>query len=481
MDNAKVVKSNQEQALASWVNYLNQVRLSKLIESLNLQDKNLADALKVLDWAQREVSETIISNRGGDSGIHGFLAEILETGIHNARRLADGRSTNMEWCNDNGPIDLMRDGVGIQQKFYQSDGLFSLNAAAKHLEHYPDFLKSGQKYQIPKDQFEKVAFLNSLSEKEAYHKLSATSDPTISQWRKVHSFFENSDLKADDFEPAHIRYDEAQRDNANNTLVNERNNIEEIDKQNRDAAYQNSKPSFSEGAKATIVSAGIEGLTTFCLEIAKKLKTKKISEFSTDDWTEITKNSGFGFIKGGVRGSSMYILSNFTATPSFVASSVVTASFGIAEQVHLYRNGKLSDLKLIESSELLCLEASVSAISSLLGQVAIPVPIIGAMIGNTIGNIMFQASKNYLEDKEKELFTEFIKEQEELDKKLSAEYNEYTSLLNKNMKAYLDILDQAFAPNIDIAFNGSILLARQFDVPAEEILTDMERINIYFN
>ena len=49
------------------------------------------------------------------------------------------------------------------------------------------------------------------------------------------------------------------------------------------------------------------------------------------------------------------------------------------------------------------------------------------------------------------------------------------------MKAYLDILDQAFAPNIDTAFNGSILLARQFDVPAEEILTDMESINNYYN
>ena len=42
---------------------------------------------------------------------------------------------------------------------------------------------------------------------------------------------------------------------------------------------------------------------------------------------------------------------------------------------------------------------------------------------------MYQASKNYLEDKEKVLFAEFIKEQEELDKKLSAEYNEYTSVM----------------------------------------------------
>ena len=277
MDAAKVAKSNQEQALASWINYLNQVRLDKLIEDLNLQDKNLLEALKQLDWAKKEVSDIIISNRGGDSGIHGFLAEILETGVHNARRLVDGQGANMEWCNDNGPIDLMRDGIGIQQKFYQSDGLFSLNAAAKHFKHYPDFLENGQKYQIPKDQFEKVIFLNSLSEKEAYKQLNNVSDPTISQWRKVHSFFENSNLKIDDFESSHIKYDEAQRDVASNTLSNERDNIKEIDKQNRDNAYQKSKPSLSEGTKATVVSAGIEGLTTFCLEISKKLKTKKIS------------------------------------------------------------------------------------------------------------------------------------------------------------------------------------------------------------
>ena len=169
MEATKAIKSNQEQALASWVNYLNQVRLDKFIQGLNLQDKNLLDALKQIDWAQKEVNDIIIRNSGGDSGIHGFLAEILETGINNARRLVDGKTANMEWVNDNGPIDLMRDGIGIQQKFYQSDGLFSLNAAAKHFKQYPDFLKNGMRYQIPKDQYEKVVFLNSLSEKEAYH------------------------------------------------------------------------------------------------------------------------------------------------------------------------------------------------------------------------------------------------------------------------------------------------------------------------
>lgn len=480
MEAKDILKGTQEQALASWINYLNQVRLDQLIQNLHLQDKNLLEALKQMNWAQRKIDETILSNRGADTGIHGFLAEILETGINNARRSINGLSPNMEWINDNDAVDLVRDSIGIQQKFYQSDGLFSLNAAAKHLSHYPNFLKAGMKYQIPKDQYDKVIFLNSLSEKEAFHQLNATTDPTIGQWRKVHTFFKDSKLKVDDFEPSHIRYDQAQKANVNKTIAEEKENLHSIDKQNREAAYQKSKPSLSQGAKTTVVSASIEGLTTFCLEIARKRKNKKISEFSTNDWIEISKKSGLGFVKGGVRGSSMYIMSNFTATPTFVANSIVTASFGIAEQLHLYRTGKLTDLGLIESSEILCLEASISALSSMIGQVAIPIPIIGAMIGNAMGNIMFQISKTHLDKKEQEIFNKFMDEQTKLDKKLSSEYKEYIELLNKNMKAYLNILDEAFSPNVELAFRGSILLAQYMGVKSEEVLDSLESIDTYF-
>lgn len=480
MEAKDILKGTQEQALASWVNYLNQVRLNQLIQDFHLQDKNLLDALKEMNWAQINVDQTIISNRGADTGIHGFLAEILETGINNARRSINGLSPNMEWINDNDAVDLVRDGIGIQQKFYQSDGLFSLNAAARHLDRYPDFLKAGMKYQIPKDQYEKVLFLNSLSEKEAIHQLNATTDPTIGQWRKVHTFFKDSKLKVDDFEPSYIRYAQAQKANAGKTIAEEKENLHSIDKQNREAAYQKSKPSLSQGAKATVVSASIEGLTTFCLEIAKKRKSKKISEFSTDDWIEISKKSGFGFLKGGIRGSSMYILSNFTATPAFVASSVVTSSFGLAEQFHLYRSGTLSELELIESSEILCLEASVSALSSLIGQVAIPVPILGAMIGNTVGNVLFQISRDYFTEREQKLINRLVEQQSKLDLTLSKEYDQYIQLLDKNMAAYLNVLNAAFSPDIKAAFKGSIVLAKSMGVESDEILSDLDSVDSYF-
>ena len=65
-------------------------------------------------------------------------------------------------------------------------------------------------------------------------------------------------------------------------------------------------------------------------------------------------------------------------------------------------------------------------------------------------------------------------------KQLDFEYSEYIALLNKNMEVYLYILEQAFAPDVDVAFNGSILLAKQLGVPSEEILEDLESINAYF-
>lgn len=51
MDTEKVIKSNEEQAVGAWVNYLNQVRLDRLVSSLNKQDANLEKATDTLEKA----------------------------------------------------------------------------------------------------------------------------------------------------------------------------------------------------------------------------------------------------------------------------------------------------------------------------------------------------------------------------------------------------------------------------------------------
>ena len=45
----RAIKSTQEQAVASWITYLNQVRLDELVARLYQQDINLEEALKELE------------------------------------------------------------------------------------------------------------------------------------------------------------------------------------------------------------------------------------------------------------------------------------------------------------------------------------------------------------------------------------------------------------------------------------------------
>ena len=42
----KIFKSTQEQAFASWISYLNQIRLNELFNNLNQQEINFKEALK---------------------------------------------------------------------------------------------------------------------------------------------------------------------------------------------------------------------------------------------------------------------------------------------------------------------------------------------------------------------------------------------------------------------------------------------------
>ena len=164
----KVLRRNEEQAVASWINYLNQVRLDRLIEGLNNQEINFSDAINTLVSTMAKINETIIErNRGGLKGMHGFIAEVAECGVGNAREQILGKMPIYKWVNDNGPADLIRDGVEIQQKFVNSGNHLSLQAIKQHYSDYPWFLDGGRKYQIPADHYEKIKYLLSIPEEQA--------------------------------------------------------------------------------------------------------------------------------------------------------------------------------------------------------------------------------------------------------------------------------------------------------------------------
>lgn len=473
----------QEQAVASWVSYLNQLRMDNCFSVLSQQDEHLMEALTSVDEAIRKIDlEVVAANRGGQHGMHGFIAEIAEVGIGNARKQILGHQAVYQWVNDNGPVDLMREGVEIQQKFVAAGGRFSLGAIGEHLQKYPEYVNNGGKYQIPSNHFEVIQRLHALSPEEASKLLSRSGDgPSLRDWQRVQSFFQTGSVGIESIEPSTLRYDEVQRDVYASTMAAEKDSLRATDRSLRKDAHQQSQPTLREGGTVTLTAAATEGGTAFVLAVfTKRREGKRLNEFTGQDWLDIAGETGLGFGKGGVRGLSIYALTNFTATAAAVASSIVTASFSIAEQANKLRRNEIDELEFIETSELVALEAAVRALSASVGQATIPIPILGAVIGNTVGIVMYKSVASSLAKREAALIERYLDEQRALDEQLATEYREILEKLDQSMSDFLGLLERAFSPDVRVALVGSVELAAALGVASDEVLDTKEKVDAYF-
>ena len=163
-----------------------------------------------------------------------------------------------------------------------------------------------------------------------------------------------------------------------------------------------------------------------------------------------------------------------------VANGLLTASFSIAEQAHQLRTGEIDETSFIYNSEIMCLDAAVSAASSLIGQALIPIPVVGAIIGNAVGTMVYKIAKDHLSEKEQALMRSYCAESEELDNRLNVQYGSLIAALNEDMALYLSILEQAFSMDPKIALYGSVELAKQMGVPCNEILDTKTKIDSFF-
>ena len=478
-----VASSNQEQAVAAWIGYLNQLRLDTLLSRLAAQDEHLGDALSSIDSAIRKIDLEVVSrNRGGVKGMHGFIAEVAEVGIGNARRLVVGDGSAYEWVNDNGPVDLLREGIEIQQKFVAAGGRLGLGAITEHLTRYPDFAENGGRYQIPRDHYEVIRDLRAMSAEDAGTLLSRTGEgPSLKDWSRVQAFFDTGDVDFGSLEPSRLDYDQVQRGAFGETLEAEKEALQSTDENIRDDLRNDSRPGLQEGLQATLLSAAVEGGAALVMAIVQKVRGgTNLRDFTSDDWTDVAGTAGHGFVKGGVRGVTIYSLTNFTATSAAVASSVVTSAFGIAQQASKLRRGEMTEREFIENAELVCLDAAVSALSSLVGQAFIPVPVLGAVIGNTVGSVMYQATRASLSRKETELIEHYLSAQRDLDDELGAEYDHLIEMLNVSMSDYLEVLERAFSPDVVVAALGSVELAMKMGVDEAEVLDTEEKALNFF-
>lgn len=486
-----VIKSTQEQATAAWINEIKRGRNNRKQQELKVQDVALSRALKEMRITKANVQHLIETDRGGTKGIHGFIAEASEVGIRNARELVRGMSPSYSWINDNGPVDITHNGVDMQMKFVQENFAIGHKSSASggepsgfyhSVENHPEMLQQGGKLVPPKDYYSKILKLWHMTREEASRLTKGNPEGlTYANWRAVHRFFEESGVTIDDLTPSTLSYDEVQKDKIFATLEREKERIKETGYQQKIEVYKRNRPNFEEGVYATEVSAALEGGVAFCLAVAQKRKSgKQLSQFTAEDWKEVGIDTAVATTKGGIRGAAVYTLSNFTTTPANVATGYVTAVFGVVSQAKEYEKGNISKEDFVINSEAVCLDVTISAISALAGQVIVPVPVLGAIIGNIAGQFVSSICKEYAGQKEQDIIFNYRAKTAQLRKQIEKNYESVVAEVQKSFERFTSLEVLAFDKDVNVAFAGSIALAQEAGVDLSEILCTKKDIDNYF-
>lgn len=460
------------QALAAWADMLSQIRLNELAETLKQQDVNFDRAMELLDECRRRVREEVVENgagRGGPHGMKGFIAERMDVFIGNARDAVHGAAESFELLDDNGPVDIMRDGIGIQQKFYYQYS--SIDAMTKHLDTYPDFLEKGQVYRIAKDVYEELMRIDSVSEGDL------AKLPLVEQgvWHRLRAAETKGIVLGKTVEPANINYGDSFKENYAGAIKREEDSLRTEDARARTEARDAAKPTIGEAAKMIGAGAALEGGTALASSLYNKIhEGKKIGELKSEDWKDIGFSTAQGTAKGGVRGAVVYAVVNYTPMPGAAATAMVTATYGMIGQARQLRNGKISDIEFIENSEALCYEVAISAISAAVGQTLIPVPVLGSLVGSIVGGFMLDIARTVLSDNEIKLIGEFQKEIDSARRSLDVGLRNKLEKYEAEIVQYDSLIDRLFDVDIQVAHAASIEFAERAGVEEELMLRSLD-------
>lgn len=402
MDNQKSTTIQIEGAV---VDQINQMRLNQFIGNIKYQDQNLANALGELNNVRDFIAHPS-HILGQDRTKFGEIAEHLEVAFKNADELIVGNPApaTFEGVGRTAPEDFLIDGLPVQSKFVQYHK--SVDAILEHLNRYPDFIKNNGSYVIPKDHYEQIMEWLNLSPEELNKLSNANGGRTaraviekIRQFERQTGVRFQDSVNASQLNYSDVQFNPADIENspANKSIDNKEKEIRDVDESRREEYCQLAKPSFKEGAKAACIAAAIDGVISFASTLIGKLNSgKKLNELTSDDWKDILGNTGIGVLRGGVSGGGIYALTNVAGMSAPFAASIVTATIGIVSQAIKLARGEISFDDFMYNILGTTVEAAVSGVGAAIGQVLIPVPVVGAIIGSLVSTTVLRFIKNKL-------------------------------------------------------------------------------------
>lgn len=496
MNNEYIDSHNISQGIASYVDYLNNLRLTELIETLEsiLQtetgllidlDDRFISSMTHLDLASMQIDYFIQSNRGGSLGLHGFIAESAEVGIVNSQRAFEGLKETAILLNNNGKADIIIENSPLQLKFYND-----IQNELKQSAFYRDM-----SMMIPKNHFEVIEKIMA-GEKEIYYNENKLS---ISKIKKIRNIITQEEsirgISWKDFiKPSHLNYNDVQKNQIHQTIASEKSQLEakaKIEEQkikskaktNRLNARENSKASFSEASKVAGVGATLQGSVNFLTFIYKKhSEGKDIWQFDQNDWKESGIETGKGAIKGGVTGYSIYGLTNVCQLSAPSAGAITSGTFGIASAIIKYRSNEIDDDEFVDLITLNALDATGAAIGAAIGQTIIPIPVLGALIGSLTVSSALKIGEGLFDKHEEKLISIYKEKIDKYTRELDTELFEQLTNMYEKYNELGNIQEFSFdlSLNIRLRLSTSIDFAKIVGVEDENILHNTTEIDQYF-
>lgn len=466
------------QIIGGVVEATNQQRLTELQKALGIQGQALTDALQEIQKVRDFIGtpERILGNHLTK---HGEIAEQVEVGIRNARDLIEQQPPTATFDNVSrtAPADYLVDGVEVQSKFINGT-TNNLDHVLEHMNKYQNFGRDGSYYHIPRDHYEVI---EKVLKGES---VDGLADRTVRRLQEQIHDIEQTTGKpfTTVVKPGVSSYAEVQQGQIHETIETHEDKIRNRDADRRSVIEIEHQASINEMAQVALKGAAIGAGLKVTFKLIEKVRAGKNpfkGEFQIEDWQDIGITAAQGSAMGGVSGASIYAMTNFANLSAPLAGAILSAGYSVASLADRYRKGEIDFDEFLDLGQLVCAESGMVAVGTAIGQAAIPMPVLGAVVGTIASRLVISFGKQYLTDQADELEAWMEQYQAQWEQRIDATYHAVLQQITAAFEKLGDLMDAAFdeSKNTVLRLQASIDLARAFGVAEAAIIHDIDELD----
>ena len=188
-----------------------------------------------------------------------------------------------------------------------------------------------------------------------------------------------------------------------------------------------------------------------------------------------------GGAKGGISGIAIYGITNFSNLSAPLASTFVSAAFGVGSLTKSYLNDEITLDEFSEQGQVLCFDCGIIALGATLGQGLIPIPIVGTLIGTFAAQALLSIAKDSFAEETKKLQEKYDLEFKSLLNRLDKSYRIAVQEIVERYDRFGGITEIAFdfEKNAIFRLGKSVQLAREHHVPESRILKNVPEVDAF--